>query len=123
MFRIDELNDQVSLAQEELREFENEFEIIAGEKNERYRDLKIKEKQLEEFLGSFDINKMETERILGEHQIEILRLLRQISTNCQREELAVTDLNESAVGAAIQMNTSAAELQGTYSLLHFNHIP
>jgi hypothetical protein len=94
-----------------LREFENEFEIIAGEKNERYRDLKIKEKQLDDFLGSFDVTKMETERILSENQVEIVRLLRLISINCQRDEINVTELDESAIGIAIRNNTSASELQ------------
>lgn len=105
------MNEQVSLAQEELREFENEFEIIAGEKNERYRDLKIKERQLDDFLSTFDIQKMENEQRLGESQVEILKLLRQISANCQHNELTVTELDESVIGVAIRTNASASELQ------------
>jgi hypothetical protein len=111
ILRLNELNDQLTLAQEELREFENEFEIIAGEKNERYRDLKIKERQLDDFLSSFDVSKMETERTLNENQVEILRLLKLVSINCQRDEMTVTELDESIIGAAIRTNASAPELQ------------
>lgn len=88
-----------------------EFEIIAGEKNERYRDLKIKERQLDDFLSSFDVTKMQTERSLGEFQVEVVQLLRQISANCQRDEINVTELDESMIGAAIRTNASASELQ------------
>ncbi|KAI6184152.1 Intraflagellar transport protein 74-like protein [Aphelenchoides bicaudatus] len=108
---VNDLNEQVSLAQEELREFEQEFEIIAGEKNERYRDLRIKERQLDDFLSTFDVTKMETEKNLSDCQVEILKLLRQISINCQRDEINVTELDESMIGNAIRTNASAPELQ------------
>jgi hypothetical protein len=104
----------VSLAQEELREFESEFEMIAGEKNERYRDLKLKERQLDEFLGTFDVQKLEVEANVTERQGEIVRLLRQISANCQRDELVanVTAMDESfIIGSSIETNASAGELQ------------
>ncbi|KAI6172056.1 Intraflagellar transport protein 74-like protein [Aphelenchoides besseyi] len=109
--QIEEMNNQVSFGQEELHELENEFELAAGEKNDRFRELKQKERQLDDFLSTFDVKKLEAENAVGDSQLTVVRLLRLISANCRDELANVTALDESAMEIAVQGATSANELQ------------
>jgi TolA-binding protein len=45
-FRIQEINDRIRQAQEEIKEFQNEFEIMTGDKSEKFRELKAKDAQM-----------------------------------------------------------------------------
>lgn len=123
--RIDELEAQVQLTQEELREFENDIELIAGE-DDRYRDYKNKERQFDEFLNSFESKKVEIGSNLAQKQAKTLSLLRSISANCQRDELAaqVTGLDQSAVNMAMNNSANPGELRecklNIYLFIFFN---
>jgi uncharacterized membrane protein (DUF106 family) len=46
------MNERMTQAQEELQEFQNEFELLAGDKSERYRELKTREQHMDTFLAS-----------------------------------------------------------------------
>ncbi|CAD5211668.1 unnamed protein product [Bursaphelenchus okinawaensis] len=111
--QTEEIEAKIQLTQEELREFENEAEQMAGKHSERYRDLKLRERQLDEFLGSFEPHKVELATSLTKSQTRIVSLLKLISVNCQRDELAatVTGLDESAIIATMDSPANAKELQ------------
>uniref|UniRef100_A0AC34RDI8 Uncharacterized protein n=1 Tax=Panagrolaimus sp. JU765 TaxID=591449 RepID=A0AC34RDI8_9BILA len=61
----EEIEEKLAQAREELLEFQNEYDITAGEKNEKYRELKLKEAQIDDQdiqaeLQSFDdVNALE----------------------------------------------------------------
>jgi hypothetical protein len=44
------MNERMTQAQEELQEFQNEFELLAGDKSERFRELKTRENHMDTFL-------------------------------------------------------------------------
>uniref|UniRef100_A0A915CSI3 Uncharacterized protein n=1 Tax=Ditylenchus dipsaci TaxID=166011 RepID=A0A915CSI3_9BILA len=62
--QLQEMNERMTQAQEELREFENEFEILAGDKSERFRELKNRDAHMESFLESFGSLSSEVEKKL-----------------------------------------------------------
>uniref|UniRef100_A0A8R1XQY6 Intraflagellar transport protein 74 homolog n=1 Tax=Onchocerca volvulus TaxID=6282 RepID=A0A8R1XQY6_ONCVO len=79
--QLDDVNEQIEHLTEELREFDIEMENVAGEKNEKYRELKLKEMQIDEFLNSFDSLRTEEELRIDEISTEVIRILELISTN------------------------------------------
>lgn len=103
------MNERIEQAQEEFREFENEFEILAGEKNEKYRELKIKERQIDEFLDSFELLRSETEEKTEALSGDVVKILNLISLNIQKTDIVanVTDVDE----AVLETGADVGELQ------------
>lgn len=101
--------ERIEQAQEELREFENEFEVLAGEKNEKYRELKVKERQIDEFLDSFEPLKSDTETKIDELAEGVVKILNLVSLNIQKTDIVanVTDLDE----AVLDTGANVDELQ------------
>lgn len=79
--QLDGVNEQIEQANEELREFDSEFVNVAGEKSEKYRNLKLKEMQMDEFLDSYDSLKAEEELRIDKISTEVIRILELISAN------------------------------------------
>ena len=48
--RLQEMNERMGQCQEELQEFQNEFELLAGDKSEKFRELKGREAHMDLFL-------------------------------------------------------------------------
>ncbi|VDK78384.1 unnamed protein product [Onchocerca ochengi] len=74
--QLDDVNEQIEHLTEELREFDIEMENVAGEKNEKYRELKLKEMQIDEFLNSFDSLRTEEELRIDEISTEVILYIR-----------------------------------------------
>ncbi|CAJ0951466.1 unnamed protein product, partial [Mesorhabditis belari] len=69
------------LLEEELREFDNEIDVLTGEQNERYIELKRKEQQMSEFLSTFDEQKRLSLMELEELSEAVVQNLKRIATN------------------------------------------
>uniref|UniRef100_A0A915AL91 Intraflagellar transport protein 74 n=1 Tax=Parascaris univalens TaxID=6257 RepID=A0A915AL91_PARUN len=98
--QIDSVTERIDQGNEELREFESEYDDVIGEKNEKYRELKTKEVQIDEFLDSYEELKSEQEVRIAQFSAEIVRLLELISRNC-----SITDLSANVTG----MDTAGVE--------------
>ena len=57
--QITEAKEKRETALEEIRELEEEIQDAQGEKNEKYRELRLKETQIDEFLENFEAAKRE----------------------------------------------------------------
>lgn len=112
--RLQEMNERISQAQEELREFYNEVELLNSDKNEKFRNLKHRDAYIESFLNDFD-------RVYGEMDLRIqslskdtVKLLQLISINCRHVESGVniTSLDESMLNNNLKnTKANATELQ------------
>ena len=65
--------------QDELRELDEEYEHQQGEKSQKYKELKSKEQQMDEFLENFHRNKNEDQQKVFELQKNVVKLLQLIS--------------------------------------------
>ncbi|CAK5083380.1 unnamed protein product [Meloidogyne enterolobii] len=110
--QLQEINERMAQAQEELQEFQNEFELLAGDKSEKFRELKTRGTQMDNFLDNFDESKRQIEGRISALAKQIVRQLQLISLNCRHGEIVtnVTGLDESllALGSSA---VSADELQ------------
>uniref|UniRef100_A0A915M4X8 Uncharacterized protein n=1 Tax=Meloidogyne javanica TaxID=6303 RepID=A0A915M4X8_MELJA len=110
--QLQEINERMAQAQEELQEFQNEFELLAGDKSEKFRELKTRGTQMDNFLDNFDESKRQIEGRISALSKQIVRQLQLISLNCRHGEIVtnVTGLDESllALGSSA---VSADELQ------------
>uniref|UniRef100_A0A914NCP6 Uncharacterized protein n=2 Tax=Meloidogyne TaxID=189290 RepID=A0A914NCP6_MELIC len=110
--QLQEINERMAQAQEELQEFQNEFELLAGDKSEKFRELKTRGTQMDNFLDNFDESKRQIEDRISALSKQIVRQLQLISLNCRHGEIVtnVTGLDESllALGSSA---VSADELQ------------
>uniref|UniRef100_A0A7E4VHI3 Intraflagellar transport protein 74 homolog n=1 Tax=Panagrellus redivivus TaxID=6233 RepID=A0A7E4VHI3_PANRE len=95
---ISELQNKQQQIREELAEFNNEAALMASETNEKYKELTLKEAQIDEFVSTYDARKAaitETTENLGN---EVIHMLRLISLNCASESgldtLNVRDIDE-----------------------------
>uniref|UniRef100_A0A9J2PHI7 IF rod domain-containing protein n=3 Tax=Ascaris TaxID=6251 RepID=A0A9J2PHI7_ASCLU len=111
--QIDSVTERIDQGNEELREFENEYDGVIGEKNEKYRELKTKEMQIDEFLDSHEQLKSEQETRIAQISTEIVRLLELISRNCSVTDLSanVTGMDAAGVEKFNDETASASELQ------------
>ncbi|VDM26773.1 unnamed protein product [Toxocara canis] len=133
--QIDTLTERIDQGNEELREFENEYDGIigmlrfwkivlihdfsqlsvcsSGEKNEKYRELKMKEIQIDEFLNSFEQLKSEQEGRIAQSSAEIVRFLEIISHNSFKTDITanVTGMDTSGIDAFNDQSACATELQ------------
>uniref|UniRef100_A0A914YTY1 Uncharacterized protein n=1 Tax=Panagrolaimus superbus TaxID=310955 RepID=A0A914YTY1_9BILA len=99
---------------EELQEFENEYDIMAGEKNEKYRELRQKEIQIDEFVQNFDAKKLEIDFEIEKHHLEVVRLLQLISLNCTAST-GYDTVNASSVDeSSLEMAANPEELQNLH---------
>lgn len=67
---------------DELQELDEEFQHQQGEKSSKYKELKLKEQQMDEFLETFDPNKTEDQQRINELQKNIVKFLQLISKVC-----------------------------------------
>ncbi len=67
---------------DELRELDEEYEHQQGEKIQKYKELKLKEQQMDEFLETFEEIKAEDQQRINELQKNIVKLLQLISKVC-----------------------------------------
>ncbi|CAJ0584129.1 unnamed protein product, partial [Mesorhabditis spiculigera] len=79
--QLDQVLEQVETAQEELREFDNEIDVLTGEQNARYLALKRQEQQMGEFLGTFEEQKRLSMMELEELSEAVVQNLKRIATN------------------------------------------
>ncbi|VDO49908.1 unnamed protein product [Onchocerca flexuosa] len=117
--QLDDVNDQIEQLTEELREFDIEMENVAGntvncEKNEKYRELKLKEMQIDEFLNSYDSLRTEEELRVDEISTEVIRILELISTNITNFCLISQNTNLELTEFKINENISASALKELY---------
>lgn len=108
---IGEIEEKMQQSHEELLEFENEYDIMAGEKNEKYRELRQKEIQIDEFVQTFDTKKYEIENIIEKHHLEVIRLLQLISLNCTASSGYDTVNASSLDESSLEMSANPEELQ------------
>ncbi|KAF7634330.1 hypothetical protein Mgra_00006296 [Meloidogyne graminicola] len=105
--QLQEINERMSQAQEELQEFQNEFELLAGDKSEKFRELKNRGAQMDNFLDNFDESKKQIEERINILSRQIIRQLQLISLNCRHGEIItnITGLDESllALGSSSYM--------------------
>uniref|UniRef100_A0AC35FQA8 Intraflagellar transport 74 n=1 Tax=Panagrolaimus sp. PS1159 TaxID=55785 RepID=A0AC35FQA8_9BILA len=111
---ISEFEEKMQQSHEELQEFENEYDIMAGEKNEKYRELRQKEIQIDEFVQNFDTKKHEIEIEIEKHHLEVIRLLQLISLNCTASS-GYDTVNASSVDeSSLEMAANPEELQNLH---------
>ncbi|VDK72624.1 unnamed protein product [Litomosoides sigmodontis] len=115
--QLDDINEQIEQLAEELREFDMEMENVAGEKNEKYRELKLKEMQMDEFLNSYDSLKAEEEARIDETSAEVIHLLELISTNITNFCLVSPNTNFDPVEVNNGGSTSPSALNELYICL------
>ncbi|VDM99142.1 unnamed protein product [Thelazia callipaeda] len=89
--QLNKVKEQTEQAREELREFDKEMENAAGEKNEKYHDLKLKEMQIDEFLNSYATLRAAEETRIDEASRDVLRILELLSINIT----SLSSINES----------------------------
>uniref|UniRef100_A0A915Q299 Uncharacterized protein n=1 Tax=Setaria digitata TaxID=48799 RepID=A0A915Q299_9BILA len=104
--QLDDVKVQIEQAVEELNEFDTELENAAGEKNEKYRELKLKEMEIDEFLSSYDNLRAEEELKIDKISSEVIRLLELISINYTYCQL-ISDKDEHIFNAGGAVSTSA----------------
>ncbi|KAI1727656.1 intraflagellar transport protein 74 like protein [Ditylenchus destructor] len=112
--QLQEMNERMTQAQEELREFQNEFEILAVDKSERFRELKNRDAYMDTFLDQFSTLDAEVEDRINKLSNEIVRLLNLMSLNCRHTEITanITGLDESIFSNSFSNpGASASELQ------------
>ena len=56
-FRLKQVNEHITQAEEELAEFRNESQLLQGERNEKFRELKNRDAHMEHFFDTFQSNK------------------------------------------------------------------
>uniref|UniRef100_A0A914Y9R6 Uncharacterized protein n=1 Tax=Panagrolaimus superbus TaxID=310955 RepID=A0A914Y9R6_9BILA len=111
---ISEFEEKMQQSHEELQEFENEYDIMAGEKNEKYRELRQKEIQIDEFVQNFDAKKLEIDSEIEKHHLEVVRLLQLISLNCTAST-GYDTVNASSVDeSSLEMAANPEELQNLH---------
>uniref|UniRef100_A0A0R3S6D6 HOOK domain-containing protein n=1 Tax=Elaeophora elaphi TaxID=1147741 RepID=A0A0R3S6D6_9BILA len=84
------------------------------EKNEKYRELKLKEMQIDEFLNSYDSLRVEEESRIDEKSAEVVRILELISTNVTNLYLVSQNTNFDLTGLKSDENISASTLKELY---------
>lgn len=86
---------------------------IEGEKNAKYRELKITEIHYDEFLNDYDNRKNELEDRVSEASASVVRYLTLISINCGQVDKAsdVTTMDISSLEQTNDENIPASELQ------------
>jgi intraflagellar transport protein 74 len=83
--RIAEYKEKQQQCDEEMLELENEFEDQAGEKNEKYRELRAKEQQIDEFLTSYDGGRQQEMTRINELHKQITHTLLVIARNYEQQ--------------------------------------
>ncbi|EFO20568.2 hypothetical protein LOAG_07923 [Loa loa] len=115
--QLDEINEQIEQLTQELREFDIEMENVVGEKNEKYRELKLKEIQLDEFLNSYDNLRAEEELRIDEISAEVVRLLELISINMTNLCLTSQNANQDLIEFKMNENISISAMKELYVCL------
>ncbi|CAI4232916.1 unnamed protein product [Auanema sp. JU1783] len=111
--QIEQTNEQIEQYTEELRDFEND-ESKFVKNNERYRELAMKEQQIEDFLRSYPDEKRLLAMEMEEYSQAIVQNLQNISSNIGQISIEsnITDID--AVGmlsSSIRNQASAKDLK------------
>ncbi|CAG9538814.1 unnamed protein product [Cercopithifilaria johnstoni] len=112
--QLDDVNEQIEQLSEELREFDIEMENVAGKKNEKYRELKLKEMQIDEFLNSYDSLKTNEESQIDQISAEVVRILELLSTNITNLYLISQNTNPDFTELKNDENIPASALKELY---------
>lgn len=87
------------------------YYVFPGEKNEKYRELKLKEMQIDEFLNAYDNLRAKEESRIDEISAEVIRILELISTNTTNFCLISQNINLDFTGLKVNENISASALK------------
>ncbi|EJW78415.1 hypothetical protein WUBG_10677 [Wuchereria bancrofti] len=90
------------------------MENVVGERNEKYRELKLKEMQFDEFLNSYDNLRAEEESQIDLISTEVVRKLELISTNITNLSLTSENTNLDLTELAINENVTSSALKELY---------
>ncbi|CEF68205.1 Intraflagellar transport protein 74 homolog [Strongyloides ratti] len=115
--QIDDIMQNIENIKEEINEFDNNFETLVGDKSEKYREMMIMEKQIDEFFNNFITELSTTARILQEKEREIVGLLLKISINMEKDneyenmEIQNKESNDPEVLAEVHLDLQEKLLQ------------
>ncbi|XP_037077075.1 intraflagellar transport protein 74 homolog [Pollicipes pollicipes] len=79
--RIHELKSEIGKASEELQITENDLEDSNSDRNLKYRELRRREEEMQEFLLNYDETKATETQGVAQAEVEVLRTLETISKN------------------------------------------
>ncbi|XP_068199717.1 intraflagellar transport protein 74 homolog [Antennarius striatus] len=82
--QLTEIRERTGQITEELRQLEQDSEEVQGESQQKYKDLKKKELEMDRFLDSFDESKAQEEERTTQIQENIVSLLEHCSRNMLR---------------------------------------
>ncbi|XP_068603996.1 intraflagellar transport protein 74 homolog isoform X2 [Brachionichthys hirsutus] len=88
--QLTEVRDRTGQITEELRQLEQDSEEVQGERQQKYKDLKKKEDEMDRFLDSFDGCKAQEEERTTQSQENIVSLLEHCSRNMLRLQQVAT---------------------------------
>uniref|UniRef100_A0A0K0EDN1 Intraflagellar transport protein 74 homolog n=1 Tax=Strongyloides stercoralis TaxID=6248 RepID=A0A0K0EDN1_STRER len=115
--QIDEIVQNIDNVKEEINEFDNNFETLAGDKSEKYREMMIMEKQIDEFFINYIGELSNTAKILNDKEIEIVILLEKISINMEnndmykKEDIKNKESNDPEILAEVHLDLQEKLLQ------------
>uniref|UniRef100_A0A0N5AH94 Intraflagellar transport protein 74 homolog n=1 Tax=Syphacia muris TaxID=451379 RepID=A0A0N5AH94_9BILA len=114
--QISTVNERILQCNEEIREFDMEFESTAAEKSSKYRELKLKEMQYDEFLNSYRSKCAEIEAKIDDSAESVIQHLSKISLNCdQINKLnSIPEIDSNASNLLSSATASSQELQQLY---------
>ncbi|XP_067002650.1 intraflagellar transport protein 74 homolog isoform X2 [Anabrus simplex] len=82
--QIAELKESIRKKQEELEQTEQDLEESQSERHQKYRELRRREETMEQFLASFEENKVQELARLEQLETNVVATLQQISKNLAR---------------------------------------
>uniref|UniRef100_A0A0N4ZFX8 Intraflagellar transport protein 74 homolog n=1 Tax=Parastrongyloides trichosuri TaxID=131310 RepID=A0A0N4ZFX8_PARTI len=107
--QIEEVTEDINEIHEEIQEFENNFEALAGDKSEKYREMKLMEKQIDEFFESYVEELSNNSKIIDEREKEIVELLEIMSQNMEED-----------ITSEVKMSNDNIENPETLADIHLN---
>ncbi|XP_055885868.1 intraflagellar transport protein 74 homolog [Biomphalaria glabrata] len=79
-----EIQEKIDQMQEDIQQLDQDIEENQGERNQKYKELKKREESMDEFLGTFEDNKMEEANKISKIEQAIVTLLETMSRNMGR---------------------------------------
>uniref|UniRef100_A0A0K0FXH6 Intraflagellar transport protein 74 homolog (inferred by orthology to a human protein) n=1 Tax=Strongyloides venezuelensis TaxID=75913 RepID=A0A0K0FXH6_STRVS len=85
--QIEEVHESIENIKEELREFDNNIENLVGDKSEKYREMKLMEKQMDEFFDNYIEELANAAKILDDKENEVVKIMEKISINMEKSDI------------------------------------
>uniref|UniRef100_A0A2C9LAM1 Intraflagellar transport protein 74 homolog n=1 Tax=Biomphalaria glabrata TaxID=6526 RepID=A0A2C9LAM1_BIOGL len=79
-----EIQEKIDQMLEDIQQLDQDIEENQGERNQKYKELKKREESMDEFLGTFEDNKMEEANKISKIEQAIITLLETMSRNMGR---------------------------------------